>query len=168
MQEATAISFGGLRLTTTGRSYPQGLPPFPGRNSRLHPQPRAPSQGQYLVRVSILAPFSGSALGFGSPEGATATASPAPPWASSRPSGPPPCSGLLLPFPAPHPCTGQALQAVSSLVPPQHRLSAGRDKQSGSHSSSSSDWWDSSSKPLLRANCGGRSPTHGIAQNSNS
>lgn len=48
--------------------YPPGPTFHLRKNSRLHLHPHAPSQGQYLVRVSDPVPCSSSSPGFRSPE----------------------------------------------------------------------------------------------------
>lgn len=67
-----------------------GLPCLWGENSRLHLRPRAPPQGQYLVRVSGPGPCSSSGPGFRSPESVPAPGPPETPSASAGVSDPPP------------------------------------------------------------------------------
>lgn len=88
MQQATAlISTWGQRLTLPERTL-QGLLPFPERNSRPHPHPRARSQGRTWLgcpaqlALEVLVQASGSQQELG-----TRTSSPTPGF--GPPSGPP-------------------------------------------------------------------------------
>ena len=141
----------GNSLTPPGCTRP-GLPSIWGKNSRLHLHPRAPSQGQYLVRVSDPVPCSSSGPSFRTPESVPAPGPPETPSASAGVSDPPPFRRLekeaesqSSSLPEGHFGTGgrSAKRFPRKWAHWRHHNSSfpkGRGKRNRNHTSSSSKW----------------------------